>query len=199
MDEVAQNPHAGRFKRFYERHVETPVAPLITAAGIGTNRKSAAKTVLQQAKRLVELADEMLKLKPGRDAFAVFWYVTCAESISKLEQSHASEDGSKKHVLRFFNTLVPAASRDELAESFTNGDGEPLSLHAGVTALYRVRCALAHDGEYWEFRFSKRGHPTSIATDGSVRTSVSRDRFSAMIVEGAVEAARLLLARGSVQ
>lgn len=183
-----------RMREFYSPHVEADVEHIFDQCGLGTDVQSQTKSILLQAKRLIELGDGMLVIRPDRDALALFWYVICAESVSKIESGAGPGTGSHLNVQRFFKLLVPASEQIELGRSFLDAGGNELAIRRGVAALYEVRCAIAHDGEYWDFRFPKRG-ARLISESSGVHTTISRERLRRLIILGALNAARMCVQR----
>jgi hypothetical protein len=181
---------------FFQKTVEMDEGELIQKVGVGVAGSRPSKRVLQQTQRLLELAEDMQQIRPERDALSLLWCSVCAESVSRIESGDQSSEGAGKHARRFFLQLLPPSEREELAKSFVDGAGHAVGLKAGVGALYRVRCLLAHDGEYWSFKFSTDGKPRQLIPAEAVHTSLSRGRFHRLVALGGLETARKLAASG---
>jgi hypothetical protein len=110
--------------------------------------------------------------------------------VSKIESGAGSETGSRQNVQRFFKQLVPAPDRQQLAASFVDVDGRSVGLGRGVSALYDLRCAIVHDGEYWDFRFPTRHSAQLISQVSGVHTTATRLELRRIVILGAMNAAQ---------
>lgn len=142
---------------FYRPHVESEeeLRAFVTACADQVG-PLASKIIMHQVRRLVLLADDTHQLRPGRDSLAVFWYVVCAEAVSKLQADQSDEGPSRQHVRRFFCELASQADRDVLADGFKRPDDlAPMTVSQAADTLYEVRCSVAHEGNFWEFTMAQ--------------------------------------------
>ena len=113
-----------------------------------------AKIMMHQIQRLVSLADNIQKTSENRDALKLFFLIICAENVSKLQANYIDDDKSKFYVQQFFVNFVSSADRSLLERSFVDSTFKMLSLHEAIGFLYKVRCSLVHEGNYWSFQFA---------------------------------------------
>lgn len=115
-----------------------------------------AKIMMHQTQRLVSIANDLSSFRPGREALQLLFLMICVEHISKLHQGFTGEGQSKKYVKRFFAEFIPKSAKEKLGRSFVDNSSMPmtaLGLEKAVDLLYRVRCDVVHEGNYWGFSF----------------------------------------------
>ena len=172
-----------------------------------------AKIIMHQGQRLVSLAEDMPKLRPGRESLQVFFLIVCAEAVSKLDAGSLSGMKSKEAVIRFFKELVPEGQQHRLADGLRRRKQdedrrrvrEPLEWMKSITpeermlrrlveaveVLYAVRCSVAHEGVYWEISF-KSGNlgMLSIVNDWVTTASITMEELCNVVAHGCVKAAQ---------
>ena len=175
---------------FYRPHVESEedLRTFVTACAdqVGPH---ASKIIMHQVRRLVLLADDTHQLRPGRDSLAVFWYVVCAEAVSKLQADKSDEGLSRQHVRRFFCELASPTDRDSLAGGFKHlEDLRPMTVSEAAGILYDVRCSVAHEGNYWEFTMAQGIDMINVAQPAIV--SITLGELRDLVVRTGVTAAK---------
>jgi len=135
---------------------EPTLAAFVDSCAAQSGATRAAKIIMHQVRRLVVLADEMQGLRSRRDSLSVFWYMVCAEAVSKLQAEFEAEARSHEHALRFFTDFSSAADKQRMTGGFRHPDNLlPMTLSQVVDTLYAVRCSVAHEGNYWEFTMAE--------------------------------------------
>jgi hypothetical protein len=109
--------------------------------------------MMNQTKRLICLADEILKIPPKRETLQLLFLLICAEHIAKLFKGFAGEGQSRAYVRKFFKCFLSLAQQQQLCVGIMKHDHNPLSLQEAVDALYKVRCDVVHEGKSWGFHF----------------------------------------------
>lgn len=152
-----------------------------------TMPKHRAKIMMHQVQRLISLADDVLKIREGRESLQLLFVLICAENIAKLFHNFDDEGQSRAFVRRFFSEFVVGGDRAVLESSFFTHDAIPLDLQAVVDSLYSVRCDVVHEGQYWGFRFHDGGTPM-LNTDPDVTVHITFAKFRAIVVRACVRA-----------
>ena len=180
---------------------ETEVRKFIEGLNrIGDEKRNALR-ILNQTQRLIYLADNADKLKRGRDALKLLFLIICAEAVAKLYEDYDGEYQSKEHVELFFLQLCESQDLKGLDGAIIKSDKLPttvLSSTEVVRFLYKIRCAVVHEGTYWEFQFrdsSKLGIPLSHLkkTETTVATIITYKGLRDIIIRGALRAIKLYL------
>jgi uncharacterized protein YifE (UPF0438 family) len=143
--------------------------------------------ILQQTRRMVMLAEDLARVRPGRDSLPLLFFTACAENTSRLQ----SEPGSSSsfHVRRFFEHLTAPGDQRLLAGAFLDTSGKPVGISAAVRLLYGIRSRVAHEGVYWEFSFARPGAKSEAAH----QARLSLEEFRGIVVRGCITAALSLL------
>lgn len=189
-----------RWLHFYRPHFDDPqsLSDFVESCQALAPPNHSAKIMMHQARRLVELADAMEAVRPGRDALKVFFLIVCAEALAKLADGATDEGRSRAYTRRFFDECTLACDRQLLEQSFVgvDDDGFPrfLSLGDVIDVLYNVRCDVAHEGRYWEFTFCDNGIPM-INSNPEIEVRLSYQEFRNVLVRAAINAIRSVLAR----
>lgn len=147
----------------------------------------AAKRIMQQARRLVLIADDMNNVRKDRDALALLFYLTCAENAAKIHDGYSEDRNSAKYVQRFFAQFLGRGDQQLIGRAFTDENGNSLGLESSVRRFYKVRCSVAHEGKYWGFSFRDLAAYTKDVPE--VHAQISKAEFRRIIVTGCVAAA----------
>jgi hypothetical protein len=148
-----------------------------------------SRIIMHQCCRLVTLASDVATIYQAHHGLQVLFLVMCAEATAKLHAQNTTAGGSKRSVYTFFKDLLPNDARRDLVDGFRNPLDEPVGLDEIIEALYKVRCAAAHEGDYWSVFFSHDGVPTA-SRGWSIVTTLSIEAFTKLVVDGCVAAAR---------
>ncbi len=165
-------------------------------------RKNDAKIILNQAARMIWLADRIDHVAHSRPAFQILFYLIAAELVAKIESGFEGEGMSKKHVLKFFCEMCSQEHRDRLATAFSYCLGSYISLESTVNLLYEVRCDVVHRGVYYDFslRTESDGIPLlSSSQRGAPVAEISIDEIRRIVLEGTVQAAKQVIDRMVVE
>ncbi len=146
-----------------------------------------AKILMHQAQRLVSLADDVNKIRPGKESLQLAFLIICCENIAKLFHNFDEDGQSKAYVRRFFDEFLNEADSARLAVALTTHDIRPLSAREVADALYSVRCDVVHEGKYWGFHFHD-GRMTMLNTDPDVNVNIQLSEFRDIVVRGAIQA-----------
>lgn len=151
-----------------------------------------AKLILYQARRLVSLADDIVKIRPGRESLQLLFLLICAEHVAKLADGFEDEGKSQHYVIKFFENFASTDDKDLLDRSFTDFDLHPLHWRRAIKTLYGVRCDVVHEGNYWDFTF-RQATLDMLNQDPDVIATITLDEFRDLVVRCAVEAVRTTL------
>jgi hypothetical protein len=149
-----------------------------------------AKIMMHQTQRLISIADDLPKLRPGRESLQLLFLMICIEDISKLHDAFAGEGQSRKHVRRFFNQFLSQDDKNLLGKSFvdhTSVPMVPLGVERVINLLYDIRCDVVHEGIYWAFSFHN-GQIPMVNVDPDVVVHLKFIELRDIIVRGCIAA-----------
>jgi uncharacterized protein YifE (UPF0438 family) len=189
---MSSRSHRSRFRErwaeFYAPYFPTArdARNFVAACRAQTPEAGAANEIMQHGRRLILLADDVARVRPGRDALPLLFMIICAEHASK--RYHDSQKGqSAHHVRTFFGTFLSNEEKREMEGAFTTADGKPVDLAGAVNILYQVRCKVAHEGVYWGFAFKGGGRGGGKGPE--VRAELSRRQLRDMVIRACIRAA----------
>ncbi|PYI49991.1 hypothetical protein [Paenibacillus flagellatus] len=113
------------------------------------------RRTINNVQRLVTLADELTTVKPGKWDLAIFFYLSCIESIYGLNGSQLKK---QEMVIDFFEKYVSTADQDLIRNGIMIA-GERIPLDYKITMerfsllLVSVRNLVTHEGIYWNLQF----------------------------------------------
>jgi hypothetical protein len=148
-----------------------------------------SKIIMHQTQRLVSLAEEVENIRPKKDALKLFFLIVCSENVAKLHDNYEDENKSKFYVKKFFIDHVSQADQITIEKSFQHQSFRNLSLTESIELLYKVRCDLAHEGNYWGFRFAF-DDMSNITGDPPITVSIKYFEFRDIVVKGGISAAK---------
>jgi hypothetical protein len=155
-----------------------------------------AKIMMHQCQRLVSISDDIPRIRPHTEALRLLFLLMCAEHIAKLHNDYQGEGQSRAYVRRFFESFLSDTDRDALEAGFVD-HSQPLmpslGLRDAVDMLYRVRCDVVHEGNYWNFSF-RDGATPMLNIEPDVISHVTFEQFREMVVRGCISAVRDRLA-----
>lgn len=176
------------FKPFFPTSAETEAWVARCEALAPPNNH--AKIMMHQAQRLISIADDLPQIRRHAESLQLMFYMVCAEHLAKLHDKFDGEGRSREYVCRFFRNFVIGDDRNTLAAAFTNHTDHlmrSLPFDRAVDMLYRIRCDVVHEGNYWGFAFHDGSRPTT-NTDPDVIAKIQLNDLRAIIVRGCINA-----------
>ncbi len=181
---------------------ESEAKKLVEKCGNLPKEKQNARTMINLIQRLIYLADNAEKLKPGRDALKLLFLIICAEAIAKLYKNFDGVGKSKEHVKIFLSELCRPDDIESLSGALAiekEGQKQKLSLEEVIDYLYGVRCWIAHEGYYWGFHFLRPG--VTIGMDyksgNIVHPYITYEELRDIIIRGTIRAINQYIENGS--
>jgi len=106
----------------------------------GSEAGRTAKTILNQAARMVWLADRIDAFSRGRPALQIMFYMIAAEAVAKLAAGYDGEKQSKFYVRQFFTKYCSDAQRHRIYRALEWASPmPPSSSDEVVDYLYEIR------------------------------------------------------------
>lgn len=105
--------------------------------------------ILNRGERLIKLAD-----KSRFSSLKIFFLLVCVESIMRISDGKEYKIGiSQKSIVNFCESNFCESDKDFFKNSFKNlfHKNENLSFKGIIEFFYKIRCNVAHNGEYWGF------------------------------------------------
>ena len=152
---------------------------------------NAGKIIMHQAQRLISLADDIPRIRPSREGLQLLFLIMCVESVSKLQDDYEAEGKSRAYVQRFFREFLAPEEQDVLGRGFTDNDSlhhESLGFDRAVDLLYKLRCEVVHEGNYWTFAFHD-GRMPMLNVDPNVTSNLRIDQLRDIVARGCIRAA----------
>lgn len=117
------------------------------------------RRMMNQAQHLVSIANDMDKIRPGRDPLRIFFIKTCLEALCALFgtkkttfyesfPAYMSAEG-KTYILDNFSLT----GFDDVCMGHTYEASHELTLDDFFEIIKAVRDIIAHEGNYWEMQF----------------------------------------------
>ncbi len=154
--------------------------------------------VFHQTARMIWLADRIDAVAMGRPAFQILFYLIAAELIAKTVAKFDREGRSRKFVQDFFAKFCTNKARLRLSNAFEKPyTRQNLAAEEAVNFLYDVRCDVVHRGQYYALSLPRKDDPESVLIQRGkdfLSTDLRIEEVRQMILEGAIEAVRVLLA-----
>ena len=113
-----------------------------------------ALKMLHQTARIISLADELGDYIAYRPAINLLFYIMTAELVAKLFYHYKNERESKEYVKKFFNDFCSDENKIKLSNSIKKND-ILLNLDEVIDFFYKIRCDVAHEGNYYKYSFRK--------------------------------------------
>lgn len=145
-------------------------------SGSGVEAKRTAKVILNQAARMVWLADRIQEVSRGRPALPITFFIIAAEAVAKLADGFEDEGQSRHYVRQFFSVFCTKEQRARAHRALERAAPlPPTSPDAIADYLYSIRCDVVHQGRYFEM---------------TVPSDLCVAEVRAIVLEGAAKAAR---------
>ena len=121
------------------------------------------RRMMNQVQHLVSIANDMDKIRPGRDPLRIFFIKTCLEALCAL-----SGMNNKKDKLAFYEKFIGYMSAegkayildnlsltgfDDVYMGHTYEASHNLTIDDFFEIIKAVRNIVAHEGNYWEMQF----------------------------------------------
>lgn len=159
------------------------------------NDKHRAKVMMHQGQRLSMIADAMEDVVENRDQLKLLFLIIATENISKLHLAINKEGHSKYHVKRFFKTFCCEKDQQTLIDCIQVIGGNK-DINSVVDVLYKIRCDVVHEGNYWWFNFATDTRPSILSSkDGTqmIKLNIKYHDFKDIIVRGIIKATQDIL------
>lgn len=117
------------------------------------------RRMMNQVQRLVSIANDIDKIRPGRDPLRIFFIKTCLEALCALSgtkkttfyesfPAHMSAEG-RAYILDNFSLT----GFDDVYMGHTYEASHNLTIDDFFEIIKAVRDIVAHEGNYWEMQF----------------------------------------------
>lgn len=154
-----------------------------------TDNRHRAKIMMHQGQRLISLSENASSLEAEKDPLKLFFLIVCAEAVAKLHADYKKEGQSKKFVRHFFHAFCTDEEQRALLKGIEICRATP-DIDKVVDALYRVRCDVVHEGQYWGFSFVTAKNKSMITgRDGQViRVTITYNELKNIVCNGVIRA-----------
>ncbi len=134
------------------------------------------------------LADRIDEVAMGRPALSIAFYLIAAEAVGKIVAGFHGEGQSRRHVRLFFQEICCDQHRCRLEHSFSPSPGVYLDLTGSIDLLYKVRCDVVHEGQYFMFQLpiGPEDEPLITGLNGLVEARISALELRQIVLEGAL-------------
>lgn len=105
------------------------------------------RRMINNVKRLVELADSTESIKPGKDSLKIIFYQSCIETLQKIKDTKTK----KKYLLiiDFFVNYFNNKEKELIVSSFDLNGTNCLCIEDFAWIIMKLRNSALHEGEYW--------------------------------------------------
>lgn len=118
-------------------------------------KEERSKKMINLLAWLVDIADKIGEVKPGRPSLQIVFLLTCAESNSKIKEIYTEEFKSREFTHKFFES-IKEEDKQLILENITESNllNTDISFEDIIDILYNIRCETIHEGIYFHFCFS---------------------------------------------
>jgi hypothetical protein len=151
-----------------------------------------AKIMMHQGQRLISLSENAASLEGERDPLKLLFLIVCAEAVAKLHADYKKEGQSPKFVRHFFHAFCSGEEKRTLLKGVEICRSKP-DLDKVVDALYRVRCDVVHEGQYWSFSFATAKNKSMITGRGReqvMKVTITYNELKNIVCNGVIRATR---------
>lgn len=115
--------------------------------------------------RLVELGDDIDKIRKGRDGLRILFYVIAIETLFKLANQKLKK---KEMIMKFFKNNISDNDKDTIIKNIKRSCGDEkfhtemsldIEIETFATMINASRNVLVHEGQYWEKFFAFDDYP----------------------------------------
>lgn len=154
-----------------------------------TDNRHRAKIMMHQGQRLISLSENAASFEAEKDPLKLFFLIVCAEAVSKLHADCKNERRSPQFVRRFFHEFCSDEEKRALLKGVEICRSKP-DLDNVINALYRIRCDVVHEGQYWGFSFATAKNKSMITgRDGQVmRVAITYNELKNIVCNGVIRA-----------
>lgn len=187
---------------FFERYFENRDDAKDFVIGCEAPTEQRTMLMMHQTQRLISLANDIDKIRPGRDSLRLLFLIICAEAVAKLYKNFQGEGKVKEHIYLFFEEFCTGEDKKKLNGAFNmypNKRNRNFTREDAVTCLYKIRCAVVHNGKYWDFQFNKPNLNTTASKSnwpekGEVLfTTITYEEFRDIVVRCAINSMRKII------
>lgn len=136
------------------------------------------RQMMNQIQRFVTLANDIDKIRPGRDPLRILFIRVCLESLCKISGSKKEtffnrfeqcfSDAGKAYILKnfvFSYISVPDTLTGWDKLLFNSHEGYEMTFTDFMRIIRAVRNNLVHDGDYWTMQFFARDSDSTWVVD----------------------------------
>lgn len=141
--------------------------------------------IMNDIVRFVTLANDIEKIRPGRDPLRILFFRICLEAICKDSGSSAkdfyktfdtffSEEGEDYILSNFtFSEIYEPDDLTGIEQSLFNDHSDyQLTLQDFMNVIKATRNMVAHDGDYWSMQFFARDNDSTWLTDITTKKQI---------------------------
>ncbi len=119
------------------------------------SKNNIQRRTINNVQRLVTLADELSTVKPGKWDLAIFFLLSCIESIYSL---NGSDFKKQEMVIDFFEKYISSRDQDLIQGAITITEkgvtyDYRITMERFALLLVAIRNLVAHEGIYWNMQF----------------------------------------------
>lgn len=118
------------------------------------------RKMMNQIVRWVSLANDIEKIRPGKDALRIIFIRACIESLSGIASEGKTEINKQNEQKNFLANNLTDEDKNYISTSFeitskekANGESEEIfrcnEIEEFEALIYQVRNNAVHDGDYW--------------------------------------------------
>lgn len=115
--------------------------------------------------RLVTLADDIVKIRPGKDSLRILFLIIAIETLEVIK---GSDKTKVVMVIDFFENNISGADKTRILENvkksrgdknYKPGDSLEITIEVFARIINAVRNMFVHEGDYWSFSFGDYKYP----------------------------------------
>ncbi|WP_440117683.1 hypothetical protein [Paenibacillus sp. QZ-Y1] len=144
--------HRQLFEKYFNSNIE--LEDFINK-NLGDSKDNIQRRTINTVERLVALADELIVVKPGKWDLAIFFLLSCIESIYTLNEYELKK---QEIIIDFFENYISDKERRFLIKNIKISDERApynyeINNERFSLLLISIRNQVAHEGVYWNLHF----------------------------------------------
>jgi hypothetical protein len=158
------------------------------------------RRMINNIRRLVEVADDMEEIRPKEDVFKICYIITCIETLYNITEINKYFNNKYEIVIDFFANYISSEDKKFIEENFIYGENDDenignsnIDILLFASMLNEIRNIATHEGDYWDIYFNndkKIWLPINYTKDENkypYSTKISYDEFKKIFIKGCIE------------
>ena len=162
---------------FFKQYISAKKSKDLLTKALNDEENFIPRRMLNSIQRLVTLAEDMDKIRPGKRSLSLFFLITCIEAVYTLNNSMLTK---QTMIIDFFTRFLSQEEKDFLFDRLAISKEEddtffinPVNAEMFALFLVAVRNNVAHEGDYSSIQFKAKENSCGVIYD--VKAKLKKD------------------------